>query len=402
MTSKKALLIFYDDSSLSVVRSFDQIFGSDLACDYLQFKRYGAAPPVLSQRQMDLLLRGRSVAYQRSGVSVCDESLLGRYDFVVSAKFPIPVRRFFEHGLWRFNGSRPVFVALFPGLELTNGRGFELRRFYDIVCVPTRLDVERYRERARADLPAGQRVLHFHPGLSVAPPSGGTPDASRRDVVFFAQAVSPPGRAERRAIMDSLMQLARSAPQYRFKIKLRHRADENKNHTHIERFPYQSLVTEEEIPENFVFSEESFEQAVESAHLAITCTSTAGFEALARGVPTVFVLDELSAVDDDLVDGMRRLLVGANVATSLKSAASLLASEAALRAYWDGLRLEAIVPARDQVEALGALLATPPRLAAPPSSPVPRRGRRLAFVARSLFHEVVSSVRALLRRKSAG
>lgn len=305
---ESTLMIFHDDSSLVVARRFaDLIAARGGAVRFMQFAAHAGAPEKLSARQLEQGLGPWRVDRFATGIEACDEAYLSLFPAVASAKFPVLFRQLWARRGWRFGMERPSFVALFPGLELTCGRGYEIRRFADIVCLPTQRDVEDYASRALPGRPARQRVVRFHPCLMRCARGG---PSGRRRLVFFSQSVAPNTLAGRRDIARLLTDTARAHPDVEVVVKLRHRTDENRAHTHVERYDYQTLIGALDPPGNLRFSDESADSALAGASIALTCSSTSGLEALARGVPTMFFVDHVDAEADPLNAAMRDVLAG--------------------------------------------------------------------------------------------
>lgn len=314
----RALMIFHDDSSLAVARAFaDLLAERGTAVSFMRFVARPGMPDKLSERQLDQGLGGWRIDRTAIGLQACDEAYLGRFSLVASAKFPVLYRKLWSARGWRFAGNRPLFLALFPGLELTHGRGYEIRRHADILCLPTRRDLDDYARRALPGRPAGQATLRLHPRLLRREP---TKRPSPRRLVFFTQSISPATLAGRLDVARLLVDIARAHPDVEVVVKRRHRRDENLNHTHIEQHDYETLLGRIGRPGNVAISDESADSALDRAGMALTCSSTSGVEALAHGVPTMFYLDYAEAAADPLNAPMRALLAGGGpLATRLQA-----------------------------------------------------------------------------------
>jgi hypothetical protein len=320
---RQALLIFNDDGSLAVARAFaEQLEGLGWRCDFMRFMRNAASRNDLSERQLKQGLAGRTIAIDAVGLQACDELLLERYDIVAAAKFPPSYVVLWLTSAWRFNSNRPCFVALFPGVELRGFRGPRFRRHADVLCLPTLRDLTNY-EASSIDHPPWQTALRFHPKLIRStqtmdrPRNGGT-------VVFFGQSKVPatlPGRLD---VAQAIRGAAAANPDRPFIIKLRHRTGENVHHVEPEQYGYEWLIAESGgAPKNLSFDDGPAEHAIEHAGLVITCCSTAGFEALAHGVCTLFFLDYAEADRDPLNDPARRLLKESGLLASRDDVLSL-------------------------------------------------------------------------------
>lgn len=313
MKQNKALLIFNDDSSLFVGGAFcEQIERIGWRCDFMNVSLRSGPDSLITARQLGLVLDESRMLVERSGLDACDEALLCEYDIVVSAKYPLSYRAFWMTGAWRFLEKRPCFVALFPGIELKRPLGSQLRRYADIVCFPTQDDLAFYRSSELAR-PSWQVALRYHPRLLSEP--GRNADAEERKVaVFFTQSVVPYTLSGRMDVAGLLLAAAEANPDWQIIVKLRHRTDENRRHTHRERYGFEWMMEEQGgVPSNMVFDDGTAESAISRADVVITCSSTAGFEAVASGVRTLFYLDYPDAEKDPLNLPARNLLAGSGL-----------------------------------------------------------------------------------------
>ena len=353
----RALMIFHDDSSLVVARAFaDLLAERGAAVSFMRFVARPGLPDKLSPRQLDQGLGGWCVDRTAIGLQACDEAYLGRFSLVASAKFPVLYRKLWAARGWRFAGERPLFLALFPGLELTHGRGYEIRRHADILCLPTRRDIDDYARRALPGRPAGQTTLRFHPRLlRREPPQRPSP----RRLVFFTQSISPATLAGRLDVARLLVDIAHAHPGVEVVVKRRHRRDENLNHTHIEQHDYETLLGQIGMPGNLRISDESADAALDAAGMALTCSSTSGVEALARGVPTMFFLDYAEAGADPLNAPMRTLLADGGPLATREQVSALAPPRP--KATW----LETVLSTQSDLDAVLAAMAYGRRTLAP-------------------------------------
>jgi hypothetical protein len=352
----RALMIFHDDSSLAVARAFADLLAERGAeVSFMRFLAHAGAADKLSPRQLKQGLGPWRVDRMATGLEACDEVYLGRFSLVASAKFPLLYRKLWSAGGWRFPGRRPLFLALFPGLELARGRGYEIRRYADIICLPTLRDLEDYAGRALPGRPPGQTALRFHPRLLRRAPGG---PKQRRRLVFFTQSVAPATLAGRLDVARLLIEIAHAHPGLDVVVKRRHRRDENLTHTHIERHDYETLLSRLEAPGNLTVSDESADDALDSAALALTCSSTSGLEALARGVPAMFYLDYAEAAADPLNAPMRAVLSGGGPLTTRRQALDLTPPTAA--DTW----LDAMLSTKTDLDAVMEAAARPVEAAA--------------------------------------
>lgn len=152
-------------------------------------------------------------------------------------------------------------------------------------------------------------------GAAPLPP---VPMEQRTDVFFFAQALSPATKSGRRFVLRSLAAIARANPDRDVWIKLRHLPGENAAHKHRELHDYPSLMTGEDWPANLRLTACTMDEALESAAIGITCTSTAAIDLVRDGVPTLVWLDYPGHRFDALVPPMRRLFAGSGLVRPLQ------------------------------------------------------------------------------------
>lgn len=213
----------------------------------------------------------------------------------------------------RWAGNRPCIIGFLGGLDFFPEQGFMRRRNCDAVYLFPRSAINDYTELT-ADMDDGWQDIGFgHP--SVVAPDGPPADIDqRRDVFFFTQALSPSTKRGRLHVLRMLAAIARANPDRRVFIKLRHLPTENRRHLHLERFDYPGLMNAlGSMPENLLLTDITMEQALETAAIGITCTSTAAMDLVRAGLPSMVYLDFVDAYRDPLVEPMRRLFTGSNL-----------------------------------------------------------------------------------------
>ena len=288
----KILLLFKDDSSLLSAVKFEKIMGQ-LQFEYAYCFAYNKKKKgkELSDRQIAASLGTRKIDYKLEIREVAEESFLAQFDTIVSCKFPLIFEIKWLLNFWKFNGHRPCFVAMFPGIEFTPKLGTKTRQFADIICLNCPDDIEHYKRFVPKYLQRQNIALQFspffyqHKKIEIG-------DKKIKKVVFFAQSIMPQSRASRLDILDSLVEAAKANPSTSFLIKLRHLEIENTTHTHIEKYSYQRLSLEEyngNLPRNLNFTAENIDTLLEEIDLTVTVASTAGIEALGLGIPTLFL-----------------------------------------------------------------------------------------------------------------
>jgi Putative glycosyltransferase (DUF6716) len=214
-----------------------------------------------------------------------------RPDVVLLAATGPTVRTIAGQKRLRTARHRPVLVTGLPGISLpATPRAVEFRRGCDLLIVHSRRERRAFAELADqvdTDLAVGLARLPFLP-----PARSG--DARRReegDVVFAAQARVPPGRGQRRAVLEALAQVQ---PAGSAVVSLG--ATLGDERAHHEAFPFtllwDELVAEGRVDRDAVrFVTDSAADTLASARACVTVSSTAVLEAMAAG-SSVLVLSD--------------------------------------------------------------------------------------------------------------
>jgi hypothetical protein len=182
----------------------------------------------------------------------------------------------------------PVIVSGVPGIALPARRKALIYRSQARLVVLHSLREVRLFEQIAAHNSLPQRfALATLPFLAEL---GGAGDP-RGPVVFAAQAIVPPTRAQRLALLRSLSAFACRFPHLRVIIKVRALAGEGQ--THAERFGYADLLREEfaRVPPNLVVEVGPMAEHLRQASALVTVSSTAAIEAVALGIPTLVIDD---------------------------------------------------------------------------------------------------------------
>lgn len=291
----KILLPFFDDTTLIFAARMKRLLsprGHTVSLAAVE-------PHYVSERQLAAHLPGRP------DLTVVTESLnentVAPFDAVITAKAPKSITDLIKKPSYRFSQKRPAFIAFQPGLEFTPRRGMRNRRHFDAVFLysaPHRdIFLSTYNK-------PGQHVSFGHPYFMTPK----APDLSgRKNIYFFAQAISPLTLSSRRFIVDILATLAKRHPERDVFLKLRHLPGENANHVHKEQFPYPDILAGfSDVPPNLQLTACTMREALDDAAIAITCTSTAVMDAISAGVPAMIYLDYVENYRDIYSELMRR------------------------------------------------------------------------------------------------
>lgn len=190
---------------------------------------------------------------------------------------------------WPVGLRRPVLVSGYFGVVYEKlVEGLLGRVGSDVVVANSAVDVARF------------RAVYTGLGLDPAPiveaglPFLGKPGSAAGDRPFtlaFAAQPSVPGRqADRRYLVDRLIQHARLHPERRVLLKLRNVLGERA--THDEPYPYPLLLRRAgDLPSNLEVGVDAMPQVLAATDLLVTVSSTAALEAMHAGVATVLLTD---------------------------------------------------------------------------------------------------------------
>jgi hypothetical protein len=247
------------------------------------------------------------------------------FDAIITSRIFAPLRDMLRKLHLRHMADRPCVIAFQGGLDFDPERGFFNRRHADAVFIVPQDDLATYRQ-AMQNEDTGQQYLGFGHPTFVSP---GTPAglAGRRDVYFFAQALSPATRGGRLHILKMLAAIAQANPDRTVWLKLRHLPHENTRHLHREVYSYADLIGASglRLPDNLRLTADSMETVLDRAAIGITCTSTAAVDLIRAGVPTLVYLDYVENYLDPLVAPMHRLFAESNLVAGLEDVLHLRA-----------------------------------------------------------------------------
>ncbi|WP_418276183.1 DUF6716 putative glycosyltransferase [Isoptericola jiangsuensis] len=196
----------------------------------------------------------------------------------------------------RRGARRPALVTGLPGMALpATAHGTGWRRWADAFVVHAPGEAGPYEDAFAAHGAAPVLPVARLPFLDVAPvgPTSvqGSPGAPHR-VVVAAQAKVPATREDRVLLLDGLARLSDDGLEV--VVKLRARAGERQ--THNEPYPLDVLWDAEHrrlgrSAHDVVFAVGPMADHLTPGSALLTVSSTAALEALARGLPTVFLAD---------------------------------------------------------------------------------------------------------------
>lgn len=225
-----------------------------------------------------------------------------------------------RHTAMQADSERPCVIAFLGGLDFTPRDGFFRRRNCDGVFVLPHREVAEFKRQAKGWPNRMWQEVHFgHPSFLAPTQVDAEALAKRRDIYFFPQALSPSTRRGRVHMLRAMAAIARANPERTVWIKLRHLPDENREHLHLEKYDYPGLLVDlSDVPENLKMTACTMDEALETAALGITCTSTAAVDIVRAGVPCMVHLDFVDNFLDPLVEPMRKLFQSSGLITSLE------------------------------------------------------------------------------------
>jgi len=318
----RLLLTFCDDSTLIFAVRLRELLRRAAPEAELTLGCY-LPEEALSLRQLEMLVpeAGYLVLNKDSLIEAVQE---GRYDAVLTSRVFRSLSNFLGTPALKHLRGRSQIISFLGGLDFFPERGYANRMPCDGVFLFPRSDVEKFTAHAAAQAAQDSHLraplVDFgHPTFlepSQTPPAD---LAERRDIYFFAQAISPLTRRGRLHVLEAMVALAEAHPDRTVWIKLRHMPDENTRHLHREKHDYPDLLQSAfpEAPANLKLTACPMDEATSKAALGITCTSTAAIDLIREGVPTMVYLDYVDAYMDPMAAAMRGLFKGSEVITSL-------------------------------------------------------------------------------------
>ncbi|EBA14554.1 hypothetical protein RSK20926_01127 [Roseobacter sp. SK209-2-6] len=324
--ARPVLLLFSDDSTLFfALRMRDCLRAADP--DLKIHMGWVVEENALSYRQMEQLLpEGPDLAIHGKGVF--RELLLDqRYKAILTSRVFGALGGQLRRPEISAAAGRACVLAFLGGLDFFPQNGYFRRRNCDGVYLFPASEIPVYEKRAANwEDRMWQEVGFGHPTFlrpEIEPPAD---LATRRDIYFFTQALSPTSKRGRLHMLEAMAAIARANPDHRVWIKLRHLPHENQQHLHLEKHDYPGLLKElQDPPANLRLTACTMDEALENAALGITCTSTAAIDVLRAGVPCMVHLDFVDNYVDPLVEPMRRLFAQSGVITSLEDMLNLRA-----------------------------------------------------------------------------
>jgi hypothetical protein len=153
----------------------------------------------------------------------------------------------------------------------------------DMIVVHSKREVVRFGEVAAEngfEHVFGLATLPFLAERTTQAPTG-------TDIIFAAQAIVPPTRAQRTMLLEWLAELATRVPDRRVVIKVRARPGEAQTHFESNSFVDLHAMLGAAAPANLVVEDGPMVEHLARAGALVTVSSTAALEAIAAGVPVI-------------------------------------------------------------------------------------------------------------------
>ncbi|MBD0865853.1 MAG: hypothetical protein GDA36_09755, partial [Rhodobacteraceae bacterium] len=282
---KRVLIMFSDDSTLFFARQMRNVLVQ--ASSPVEIKIGLFLPEAsLSYRQLVQQLP-EGIDYFITSESLVNLASSDGFDAILTSRVYRPLSDLLKRPFFRCYANRPCIIAFLGGLDFSPKRGFAHRKNCDGVYILPLKRMMAFRALSEKWGDAGWQEVGFgHPAFLM--PIKTTPQPNHRDIYFFTQAISPRTRKGRLYMLNVMATIARLHPDRNVWIKLRHLPNENRAHLHKERYDYPSLASFlTGIPPNLKFTHCTMEEALRTAGLGITCTSTAAIDTIRSNVPTM-------------------------------------------------------------------------------------------------------------------
>nr|WP_255730101.1 DUF6716 putative glycosyltransferase [Epibacterium sp. Ofav1-8] len=316
---RPVLLLFSDDSTLffalrirECLREADPTLKIEMG--------WVVAENALSYRQMSQLLpEGPDLALH--GKTAFEDLFLARtHKAILTSRVYRALGTQLRRVVMHVAEERPCVIAFLGGLDFFPQNGYFRRRNCDGVFLFPQSELKRFEQQA-SGWPdrMWQEVGFGHPSFVMPEQLSAEDLAGRRDIYFFTQALSPSTRRGRMHMLKAMAAIARANPDRTVWIKLRHLPDENQQHLHLEKYDYPGLLAElPDAPANLKLTACTMDEALVTAALGITCTSTAAIDVVRAGVPCMVHLEFVDNYVDPLVEPMRKLFQTSGLITSLE------------------------------------------------------------------------------------
>lgn len=323
MTTPRLLLPFCDDSTLIFALRMRDVLLENAPMSRITLGYY-LPEQALSPRQFERLLPdGDFITIDKGSLLQVAEN--GQYDAILTSRVYRPLANALKTPAFKNRRHRAQVISFLGGLDFFPERGYANRIPCDGVFLFPRSEIKTFTEYAATQAATNSHlsvplVGFGHP--TFLEPSGKAPANlnDRKDIYYFAQAISPLTRRGRQHVLEAMVALAEANPDRTVWIKLRHLPDENTRHLHREKHDYPTLLQTcfPDAPGNLRFTACTMDDALKDAAIGITCTSTAAIDLIRDGLPTMVYLDYVDNYMDPLAPAMRRIFKDSGLITTLE------------------------------------------------------------------------------------
>lgn len=307
----RVLLLFSDDSTLIFAHKMRDLLYKAQA--HVQVQMAGYTPEdALSERQLLQYLPDCNYI-PLSAADLSEAALSGEYDAILTSRVYRPLSVLLKTTILKHSRTRAKVIAFLGGLDFFPDKGLAHRKNCDGVFLFPQSRIQDMADLRPQDDPRPIGFGHpsfLHPAPDAAPKG--------RDIYFFTQAISPNTKRARLHVLKAICAIAKRNPTRQVWIKLRHLPDENTAHLHREKYNYATLLESLPTPPpNLGITACTMDEALDTAGLGITCTSTAAIDLIRMGIPTMVYLDYVDNYCDPLVAPMAGLFDGSGLISSL-------------------------------------------------------------------------------------
>lgn len=313
----RILILFSDDSTLIFacrMRALLQATNPSAQIDMGGFTDEDA----LSERQLLQFLPDRDYITLTT-TDLKELCFSETYDAILTSRVYRPLSMILKKTMTANMTNRTKIISFLGGLDFFPEKGLAHRKNCDGVFLFPKAIIPKFRAlHSEGDT----RPVGFgHPSF-LRPNADAGPKGN--DIYFFTQAISPNTKRGRLHVLNTVCAIARRNPDRKVWIKLRHLPDENTAHLHKEKYDYPSLLAAlPDAPPNVDITACTMDEAMETAGIGITCTSTAAIDLIRMGIPTLVYLDYVDNYCDPLANPMRLLFSGSGVIASLEDVLNL-------------------------------------------------------------------------------
>lgn len=323
MTAPRLLLPFCDDSTLIFAVRMRDVLLKNVPKSQIALGLY-VPEQTLSRQQFERLLPdGDFITLNKDSLLQVAEN--GQYDAILTSRVYRSLANALKTPTFKHLRHRARVISFLGGLDFFPERGYANRTPCDGVFLFPHSEIKIFTDFAAQQSSSNSnlappRVGFGHPAF--LKPSEKALDNlnDRKDIYYFAQAISPLTRRGRRHVLEAMVALAEAYPDRTIWIKLRHLPNENTKHLHREKHDYPSLLETffPDAPSNLKITACTMDEAMQDAAIGITCTSTAAIDLIREGLPTMVYLDYVDNYMDPLAPAMRRIFKDSGLITPLE------------------------------------------------------------------------------------